>query len=40
MYQFGARSLPHLPGTCRFGSGDAPDPGPAAHQEEQVWMTS
>jgi hypothetical protein len=27
---FGARSLPDLPGVCRFGSGDAPDPGPAA----------
>jgi len=27
---FGARSLPRLPGKCRFGSGNAPDPGPAA----------
>jgi hypothetical protein len=27
---FGARSLPDLPGVCRFGSGDAPDPCPAA----------
>jgi alkanesulfonate monooxygenase SsuD/methylene tetrahydromethanopterin reductase-like flavin-dependent oxidoreductase (luciferase family) len=30
MKHFGARSLSRLPGLNRFGSGDAPDPGPAA----------
>lgn len=40
MNTFGARSLPTSPVLCRFGLGDAPDPGPAAGEEELEWMTS
>jgi hypothetical protein len=35
MNHFGARSLPILPGRAGSDREDAPDPGPAARQEEQ-----
>jgi hypothetical protein len=41
MSHFGARSLPRLPGQCRFGLGYAPESRPGGGcEEEQVWMTS
>ncbi len=35
-----ALSLCQPPWLSRFGLGDAPDPGPAAGEEDRKWMTS